>query len=122
MILLKINNLMLLNILKNSIKYIKTPTALNLRKTKNMIKILKETKGKDSVVKDNSKSKTSKELPETGSKQESNSNSLVFSLIALLSSLLLLKRKTIKYLMTYYKYIIIRCTCFYYKIKSIKYF
>ena len=61
-----------------------------------MIKILKETKGKDSVVKDNSKSKTSKELPETGSKQESNSNSLVFSLIALLSSLLLLKRKTIK--------------------------
>ncbi|MHA4768049.1 NEAT domain-containing protein [Staphylococcus capitis] len=56
----------------------------------------KETKGKDSVVKDNSKSKTSKELPETGSKQESNSNSLVFSLIALLSSLLLLKRKNNK--------------------------
>ena len=56
----------------------------------------KEAKGKDSVVKDNSKSKTSKELPETGSKQESNSNSLVFSLIALLSSLLLLKRKNNK--------------------------
>lgn len=56
----------------------------------------KEAKGKDSVVKDNSKSKTSKELPETGSKQESNSNSLVFSLIALLSSLFLLKRKNNK--------------------------
>lgn len=56
----------------------------------------KEAKGKDSVVKDNSKSKTSKELPETGSKQESNSNSLVFSLIALLSSLLFLKRKNNK--------------------------
>lgn len=56
----------------------------------------KEAKGKDSVVKDNSKSKTSKELPETGSKQEPNSNSLVFSLIALLSSLFLLKRKNNK--------------------------
>ncbi|PTH04639.1 NEAT domain-containing protein [Staphylococcus capitis] len=56
----------------------------------------KEAEGKDSVVKDNSKSKTSKELPETGSKQEPNSNSLVFSLIALLSSLFLLKRKNNK--------------------------
>ena len=56
----------------------------------------KEAKGKDSVVKDNSKSKTSKELPETGSKQEPNSNSLVFSLIALLSSLFLLKRRNNK--------------------------